>query len=176
MVPPTVNSFEPVVNRPLVPMMPASSPAAMASTSPLPQMPRGSTSPITVHSISLWFRKTREIAPVAARMPILMEPASKALPAAVEAHRTLSRFPSEISPLVPKSIRARNSVPVCRPTATMPARMSDPTNPPMQGRKRTIAEAGSRQPKSLATNCCSPRLGEANGTWVSGSVSSPQNR
>ena len=76
-------------------------------------------------------------------MPMEMRPPSKAGPAAVEAQSRRSRLPMTISPLVPRSIRAARDSLSCSRVARMPARMSLPTNPPRQGRKRTgVCRAG----------------------------------
>ena len=60
-------------------------------------------------------------------------------PAAVDAHRRCSLFPTTTSPFVPRSTR----IAMCRdrPTgvASSPARTSEPTNPPMHGRNSTSA-------------------------------------
>ena len=105
-------------------------------TRPLPQMPLASTCPITVACIFPSESDTREMAPVAARIPIRIELASKAGPAAVEAQRIPWLLPIAISPLVPRSTNAISLSATGIPTAIIPARMSDPTKPPRHRRKR----------------------------------------
>ena len=96
------------------------------------------------------------MAPVAARMPMEMRAPSNAGPAAVEAHNIRSRLPTTISPFVPKSISAASRSLSCSLVASSPARMSLPTKPPRQGRKRTAGLPGKLQPSSAASNTCNP--------------------
>jgi hypothetical protein len=108
--------------------------AAIASTTPEPQIPTASPPPIVVTTRPPLSIPTRSIAPSAARMPQATFPPSSAGP---EGHETDSARPpetSEISVLVPMSITSvappwSHSAPVASNAATW----SEPTKPPTPG-------------------------------------------
>ena len=93
--------------------------------------------------------RTCAIAPAAARMPMRMRPASKAGPAAVDAHRIRPALPNTISPFVPRSIKARRPELSDMPVAMMPASRSLPTNPPRHGQ-----EMHGRSPRQIPVQLC----------------------
>ena len=108
-------------------MIPAPTSSATVSTSPEPQMPTGSTSPITVSSTSPSTIFTPSIAPSAARMPQRMLAASNAGPAGAARASARADEPSTISEFVPTSMNSRTRLSSVRPVASTPATMSGPT-------------------------------------------------
>ncbi len=138
-------------NRPARSTSPARKSSAHRSRIPDPQTPAGFPPPITVHPAARVSRsiRTESIAPGQARIPHATSPPSNAGPAEEEQAIRNSRFPSATSPLVPTSNRSDTASSRCMPDARMPATMSPPTNPPMEGKIRQRAESAEATPRSL---------------------------
>ena len=117
------------MNRPEWSSRPQWTNSATASTSPDPQIPTGSTSPITsrVSVPSEAEILTPSIAPSEARIPHLIWAASNAGPAGAAVATTRSTEPSAISLLVPTSMNNLTRRSRVRPVASIPATMSPPT-------------------------------------------------
>ena len=110
-------------------MIPFRNRPARVSISPVPQTPTGGQpSIVLVEMAGPWRRiRTLSMAPLAARIPQVTEPPSKAGPAEAAQATRNSRFPRTTSPFVPMSRNRANSSARCIPQARMPAVMSPPT-------------------------------------------------
>ena len=144
----------PTTNLPLASRMPAPTSSATASTSPEPQRPTGSTSPITVSSTSPSRIFTPSIAPSAARIPQRICAASNAGPAGAAHASASAEEPSTISEFVPTSMK-RRSAPVERQPGREHARRRcrGRRRRRAPGRARPARAGGRATPKSAAVAC-----------------------